>query len=148
MSKDANNAKKDCWGFLKAIGVTKADIRYFNPDIFGYPFLEHDEDGNAYGRDINVADAPDELKVRPAEIDFNPIPEVDDIFYRLDVVEGIVSIKGDSDWLDYLGPNREPKIEIETDKLVEVAETFKKLLAFHDLVSDAARQFGFKLHDY
>jgi len=146
--KDADNPQKDYKGFLKTIGVTKADFRYFAPDISGYPGLEHDEDGNAYGRDISVDDAPEELKVTPAEIDFCPVPEVEDIFYRLYVGKGIVEIQGDSDWLDYLGPNRKPKIEIETDKLVAAAETFKRLKAFNALVSEAASQFGFKFHDY
>jgi hypothetical protein len=146
--KDTDNPRKDYMGFLKTIGVTKADFRYFNPDISGHPGLEHDEDGNAYGRDIDVDRAPDELTVRPAEIDFCPTPEVEDIFYRLYVGKGIVEIQGDSDWLDYLGPNRKPKIEVETDKLVAAAETFAKLQAFHEKVREAAEKFGFRLSDY
>ena len=146
--KDTDNPNKGYWGFLKAIGVTKADILYSEPDIFGYPFLEHDEDGNAYGRDINVNEAPGSLKVRPAEIDFPTMPKVDDIYYHVDVGEGVVEIRGESDWLDYLGPNRKPKIEVETDRLEAVAETFAKLQAFHEKVREAAEKFGFRLRDY
>jgi hypothetical protein len=146
--KDADKPLKDYRGFLKYIGVTKADFRYFNPDISGHPCLDYDEDGIACGRDINVDDAPDELKVRPAEIDFSTLPSVDDIFYRLDMFEGTVTISGDSDWLDYLGINRKKTIEIEIDKLEAAAETFAKLKAFREKVRKAAEQFGFRLRDY
>jgi hypothetical protein len=149
MPTDTDEPRKDHWGFLRAIGVTKADILYSEPDIFGYPFLEHDKDGNAYGSDININDAPGELKVRPAEIDFFPIPKVEDIFYRLYVGKGTIEIHGDSDFLDYLLSWRSgEKIEIELARLEAVAETFKGLKAFHNKVHEAAEKFGFKFHDY
>jgi len=145
--KDTDNPQKDYRGFLKTMGVTKADFRYFNPDISGCPGLKHDEDGNAYGRDIGVDEAPDELPVRPAEIDFCPTPEIEDIFYRLDMGEGTVRIEGDSEWIDYL-KDQTQTIEIELAKLEETAETFARLKAFHAKVREAAKQFGFEFRGY
>jgi hypothetical protein len=140
--KDAGKPQKDFRGFLRELGVRTADFHYTMPDISGYPCLKHHPDyGEAYGMNIDVEDAPDQLVVRPAEIDFSPLPYVEDFWYRLEPEEGIVAFLGEGE--DYLNGEREIKVIPECVEFTSV--TVDDLKAIHARIGEAAKKFGFKL---
>jgi hypothetical protein len=135
-----NDKPGDFRGFLNELGLSLADFHYISADISDHPYLRHHEDtGEAYGMGIAVDKVPDYLKVGPTEIEFNPLPYVEDFWYRLDTEEGTVEMISDQDGL--LDGTEEIKIIPECAGLVSA--TVEDINAAHERVIAAAEKFGF-----